>query len=308
MYRYILVRLLVSIPTLIGITVLVFAMMHLVPGDPLDFMFADQTLTSEQRDLIREQLGLNDPLPEQYWRFFVNAIQGDLGQALFVKRPVTRIIMDELPYTIRLAVVGMTLTIIFGLTFGVLAALFHGSWLDSAIMAVAISGISVPDFWLGLVVMLIFAVKLGWLPILGPESLKVLIMPAFVIGFRASAINSRMTRSGLLEVLNQDYIRTARAKGLSERVVIVRHGLKNALIPLVTYLGIQMGQLLGGAVIIETVFGRRGVGALAVNSILQRDLPLAQGTVLLVAVIYILVNLGVDFLYAFIDPRIRYDQ
>ena len=308
MYRYILVRLLVSIPTLIGITVLVFAMMHLVPGDPLDFMFADQTLTSEQRDLIREQLGLNDPLPEQYWRFFVNAIQGDLGQALFVKRPVTRIIMDELPYTIRLAVVGMTLTIIFGLTFGVLAALFHGSWLDSAIMAVAISGISVPDFWLGLVVMIIFAVKLGWLPILGPESLKVLIMPAFVIGFRASAINSRMTRSGLLEVLNQDYIRTARAKGLSERVVIVRHGLKNALIPLVTYLGIQMGQLLGGAVIIETVFGRRGVGALAVNSILQRDLPLAQGTVLLVAVIYILVNLGVDFLYAFIDPRIRYDQ
>jgi peptide/nickel transport system permease protein len=308
MYRYISARLLMSIPSLIGISVLVFSMMHLVPGDPLDFMFREVMLTGEQRALLREQLGLNDPLPVQYWRFFVKAIRGDLGQALFVKRPVTRIIMDELPYTVRLAVVGMTLTVIFGLSFGTLAALFHGTWLDSVIMAIAISGLSIPNFWLGLVIMLVFAVKLGWLPILGPESLKVLIMPAFVIGFRASAINSRMTRSGLLEVLNQDYIRTARAKGLPELAVIVRHGLKNALIPVVTYMGLQFGQLLGGAVVIETVFARRGVGALAVNAILQRDLPLAQGTVLFVSVIYVLVNLGVDFLYAYIDPRIHYDQ
>ena len=307
MNRYILARLLLSIPTLIGITVLVFSMINLIPGDPLNFMFGELTLTSEQRDLIRERLGLNDPLPVQYGRFFVKAIHGDLGQALFVKRPVTRIIMDELPYTARLAVAGMTLTVIFGLTFGTLAALFHDTWLDSAIMVIAISGLSIPDFWLGLVIMLIFAVKLDWLPILGPESLKVMIMPAFVMGFRASAINSRMTRSGLLEVLNQDYIRTARAKGLAERVVIVRHGLKNAMIPVVTYMGLQFGQLLGGAVIIETVFARRGIGALAVNAVLQRDLPLAQGTVLFVAVVYTLVNLGIDFLCAYIDPRIRYD-
>ena len=307
MYRYISARLLMGIPTLIGISVLVFSMMHLIPGDPVDFMFGELNLTGEQRALIRARLGLDDPLSVQYWRFFSGAIRGDLGQALFIKRPVTRIIMDELPYTLRLAVAGMTLTVIFGFTFGILAALFHGTWLDGVIMAIAISGLSVPNFWLGLVLMLIFAVKLGWLPIIGPESLKVLIMPAFVIGFRASAINTRLTRSGLLEVLNQDYIRTARAKGLREGIVVARHGLKNALIPVVTYMGLQFGQLLGGAVVIETVFARRGIGAVVVNAILQRDLPLAQGTVLFVSVVYLLVNLSVDFVYAYLDPRIHYD-
>ena len=307
MQRYLVSRLLLSVPALIGITVLVFGMIHLVPGDPLEFMFQDAMLTGEARVLLRKQLGLDDPLHVQYWRFLNKALRGDLGKAIFVQRPVIRIIADELPYTARLAVAGMTLTIFFGLTFGTLGALSHGTWLDSVIMASALSGLSVPDYWMGLMLILIFGVRLGWLPVLGPESLKVLIMPAFVIGFRASAIISRMTRSGLLEVLNQDYIRTARAKGLTEGVVIVRHGLKNALMPVVTYMGLQFGQLLSGAVVVETVFARRGVGALAVNAILQRDLPLAQGTVLFVAVVYTLVNLGIDFLCAYIDPRIRYD-
>jgi ABC-type dipeptide/oligopeptide/nickel transport system permease component len=236
-----------------------------------------------------------------------NAVQGDLGKAIFVQRPVTRIILDELPFTLRLALGGMTLTVLFGLIFGVLAALFHNSWLDSLIMAVALSGLSVPNFWLGLMLTYIFCAKLNLLPILGDESLAVLILPSFVIGFRASATISRLTRSGLLEVLNQDYIRTARAKGLTERAVVVRHALKNALIPVVTYLGLQFGQLLGGAVVVETVFARRGIGSLTVNAILQRDLPLAQGTVLFVALAYVLTNLSVDVLYAYIDPRIRYN-
>jgi ABC-type dipeptide/oligopeptide/nickel transport system permease component len=282
-------------------------MMHLVPGDPIDFMFQGRTLTSEDRALIRERLGLDDPLPVQYLRFLGNAVQGDLGKAIFVQRPVTRIILDELPFTLRLALGGMTLTVLFGLIFGVLAALFHNSWLDSLIMAVALSGLSVPNFWLGLMLTYIFCAKLNLLPILGDESLAVLILPSFVIGFRASATISRLTRSGLLEVLNQDYIRTARAKGLTERAVVVRHALKNALIPVVTYLGLQFGQLLGGAVVVETVFARRGIGSLTVNAILQRDLPLAQGTVLFVALAYVLTNLSVDVLYAYIDPRIRYN-
>ena len=306
MYKYAFSRLMLGIPTLLGISILVFSMLHLVPGDPLDYMFQEARLSLEDRERIREQLGLNDPLHIQYGRFLSKAVRGDLGQALFVKRPVSRIIADELPYTARLALLGMTLTVFFGLLFGILAALFRNTWLDGLIMATAISGLSMPDFWLGLMLIFIFSVKLGWLPIFGPESLKVMIMPAFVIGFRASAIISRLTRSGLLEVLSQDYIRTARAKGLRERVVVMRHALKNAFIPVVTYLGLQFGQLLGGAVIIETVFARRGVGTLAVNAILQRDLPLAQGTVLFVAVVYLIANLGVDFIYAFIDPRIRY--
>jgi peptide/nickel transport system permease protein len=266
MHRYILKRLLVSVPTLIGISVLVFSMMHLVPGDPVDFMFRQQGVTKEQRALVRAQLGLDDPLPVQYWRFFTKAIQGDLGTAVFPRRPVSGIIMDELPFTVRLAVAGMTLTALFGIVFGTLAALSRGTWLDSAIMVIAMSGLSVPNYWLGMVLILVFAVKLGWLPIRGPESLAVLIMPAFVIGFRSSAVISRLTRSGLLEVLNQDYIRTARAKGLAERVVVVRHALRNALIPLVTYMGLQLGQLLGGAVIVESIFARRGIGSLTLNA------------------------------------------
>jgi len=282
-------------------------MLHLVPGDPLDVMFHDAVLTAEDRALIQEQLGLNAPLHIQYWRFLVKALRGDLGKSLFVQRPVTRIILDELPYTVRLAGLGMGLAILLGLSFGIAAALSYNSRLDAVIMILAVSGVSIPAFWMSLLSILLFSVKLRWLPIFGPESLKVLVLPASVIGFRYAAIISRMTRSGLLEVLNEDYIRTARAKGVRERTVVVRHALKNALIPVVTYMGLQFGNLLTGTVFIELPFARRGVGSVAVTSILQRDFPLAQGVVLLVAVVYTLVNLGVDLLYAYIDPRIRYE-
>jgi len=306
MHRYVISRLALAIPTILGVSLLVFLMLHLVPGDPIDFMFQGSALSAAEKDAIRDRLGLNDPLYIQYGRFLFKAVQGDLGTAIFIRRPVTRIILDELPYTVRLAVAGMSLTILFGLSFGILSALCHNTWIESVISAIALSGLSMPSFWLALMLTYIFSVRLGWLPIFGEESLAVLIMPAFVVGFRASAMITRLTRSGLLEVLNQCYIRTARAKGLMERTVVVRHALKNALIPVVTYLGLQFGQLLGGAVIVETVFARRGIGSLAVNAILQRDLPLAQGTVLFVALAYVVVNLVVDILYAYLDPRVRY--
>lgn len=305
MTSYVLRRLLLGVPTIIGVTVLVFAMLHLVPGDPIEVMFQDATLSVRDRELIREQLGLNDPLLIQYGRFLANAVRGDLGQALFVQRPVTRILAAELPYTIRLAILAMAFAALFGVTFGVLAAVRANTWLDTMIMTVAIAGLSMPEFWLGLIAILVFSVQLGWVPLFGPEW-QVIVLPALIIGFRASAILSRMVRSGLLEVLNQDYIRTAHSKGLAGRVVVLKHAMRNAWIPVITIMGLQFGQLLGGAVIIEIVFARRGVGALTINAILQRDLPLAQGTVLVVAVVYILVNLATDLVYAAVDPRIRY--
>lgn len=306
MRRYVISRLLITIPTLLGISILVFSMLHLIPGDPAMTMFH----TSGGRldfELIREQLGLNDPLYVQYWRFISGAVRGDLGDAIFMHRPVSTLIMDALPYTLRLAALATVFYVGAGLFFGILSALNVNSWLDNALMAIAVSGLSIPDFWLALMLILVFSVKLRLLPVFGDDSLKVLILPAFVLGFRSSALISRMTRSGLLEVLGQDYVRTARAKGLAERWVVYRHALKNALIPVITMMGLQLGTLLGGAVVVETVFARQGLGNLAVVAILQRDYPLAQGTVLFVATLFVLVNLVVDLAYAYLDPRIRYN-
>ncbi len=307
MRRYVISRVVHSIFTLLVISILVFSILHLIPGDPALIMVARSGGFIDV-DEIRHQLGLDLPLPVQYWRFLRNAVHGDLGKAMFQDRAVTAIIMMELPYSIRLACLGMVVTMVLGLSFGILSALSANSWLDTASTAIAVLGVCIPDFWLSLLLIMLFSVKLGWLPMFGPESLKVLILPAFVIGFQGSAFISRLTRSGLLEVLGQDYIRTARAKGLLERVVIMRHALKNALIPVVTFTGLQFARLLGGVVIVEAVFGRHGIGQLVVNAILQRDFPLAQGTVLFTAAAYMVVNVAVDIMYAYIDPRIRYEQ
>jgi ABC-type dipeptide/oligopeptide/nickel transport system permease component len=283
-------------------------MLHLIPGDPV-LMILRTASANVDLDAIRHQLGLDLPLHVQYWRFLSKALRGDLGQSIFIKRPVLGMIMSELPYTIRLAGLGMIFIIFFGLLFGIVSALGVNSWVDSVIMTVAVSGMSIPDFWLSLLLILLFCVKLGWLPIfeLESDSLKVVVLPAFVIGVRTWALISRIVRSGLLEVLGEDYIRTARAKGLAEHVVLLRHALKNALIPVVTVMGLHFGGLLGGAVVVETVFARPGIGHLTITAILQRDYPLAQGTVLFGATIFVLMNLVVDFFYAYIDPRIRYD-
>ncbi|MCB0159586.1 MAG: ABC transporter permease [Caldilineaceae bacterium] len=307
MSRYIINRLLLTIPVLLGVSVLVFAMLHLVPGDPVMAMFAQTGASGRQIEEIKEQLGLNDPLPVQYLRFLSNAVRGDLGKSLWGERDVLDMILEALPSTIRLTIAGMGVAIVLGLTLGIIAALNHNSWIDNLTMVTALAGVSIPSFWLGLMLILVFAVNLRWFPIVGQGSWKSIVLPAVALGFGASALIARMTRSELLEVMGQDYIRTARAKGLRSRIVVLRHGLKNALIPVLTIVGLQFGALLGGTVIIETVFARQGLGRIAVEALKARDFPVAQGVVLFVALIYVFVNLIVDLLYAVVDPRIRYN-
>ena len=307
MSRYIINRLLLTIPVLLGVSVLVFAMLHLVPGDPIMAMFAQTGASGRQIEEIKEQLGLNDPLPVQYLRFLSNAVRGDLGKSLWGERDVLDMILEALPSTIRLTIAGMGVAIVLGLTLGIIAALNHNSWIDNLTMVTALAGVSIPSFWLGLMLILVFAVNLRWFPIVGQGSWKSIVLPAVALGFGASALIARMTRSELLEVMGQDYIRTARAKGLRSRIVVLRHGLKNALIPVLTIVGLQFGALLGGTVIIETVFARQGLGRIAVEALKARDFPVAQGVVLFVALIYVFVNLIVDLLYAVVDPRIRYN-
>lgn len=303
---YVLKRLIAAIPILIGISALVFFSLKLVPGDELTAVIGDALVSNEQYASLREQYGLNDPLHVQYLRFVGRAIQGDLGRSLQFKRPVIDEIRSQLPATIQLTAAAMVIAVTVGLGLGILAALRPHSWLDSISMSVALAGVSFPSFWVGLMMLLIFSLALGWLPATGTEGFERLIMPAATLGFGAAAIIARLTRSSLLEVLRQQYIVTARAKGLSFAGVVFKHALRNAIIPVVTIVGLQFGNLLAGAVVVETVFSRQGIGRLLVTAILGRDFPLVQGVVLFVASVYVLVNLLVDVSYAFIDPRIRY--
>lgn len=308
MRRYMISRLLLVIPTLLGVSCVVFNMLQLIPGDPALIM-ARKAGAGVDLEVIRHRLGLDLPLHVQYWNFLRNAVQGDLGQAFIIDRPVTDILLGELPFTLRLALVAVFFILVIGLPLGILSALKVNTWADSASMTVAVAGVAMPDFWLAILFILIFAVRLGWFPIFDEsDSLKVLLLPGFVLGFRSSAIIARMTRSALLEVLGEDYIRTARMKGLTERSIVMRHALKNALIPVVTVLGLHLAGLLAGSIVVEHVFARRGIGSLALDAILQRDYPLAQGTVLFVATVFVLMNVIVDFLYGYLDPRIRFDQ
>jgi ABC-type dipeptide/oligopeptide/nickel transport system permease component len=249
---------------------------------------------------------LNDPIHAQYLRFVGRAIQGDLGRSLQFKRPVIDEIRTQLPATLQLTAAAMVVALTVGLGLGILAAIRPHSLLDAFTMSIAMAGVSFPSFWVGLMLLLIFSLALGWLPATGTEGIERLIMPAATLGFGAAAIIARLTRSSLLEVLQQQYIVTARAKGLSFVKVVFRHALRNALIPVVTIVGLQFGNLLAGAVVIETVFSRQGIGRLLVTAILGRDFPLVQGVILFVASVYVIVNLLVDLSYALIDPRIRY--
>ncbi|MEO6061903.1 MAG: ABC transporter permease [Thermoflexales bacterium] len=306
MGTYILKRLLAAIPILIGISALVFFSLKLVPGDPLSAITGDAVIGKEEADRLREQYGLNDPLHVQYLRFVGRAIQGDLGRSLQFKRPVIDEIGAQLPATLQLTAAAMVIALTVGLSLGILAAIRPHSLLDALTMSVAMAGVSFPSFWVGLMLLLIFSLALGWLPATGTEGIERLIMPAATLGFGAAAIIARLTRSSLLEVLQQQFIVTARAKGLSFVKVVFRHALRNALIPVVTIVGLQFGNLLAGAVVIETVFSRQGIGRLLVTAILGRDFPLVQGVILFVASVYVIVNLLVDLSYALIDPRIRY--
>ncbi len=308
MLRFIGKRLLASIPVLWGVTTLVFLAIHLLPGDPAELMLAESGGSAESIAYLRTQLGLDDPLYVQYGRFLLNTLRGDLGRSIFTNRPVLQTILEQLPSTIELALAAMLMAVVLGTGLGILAALNHNSWLDNICMAIAVAGVSVPIFWSGLLLILLFSSTLHWLPATGQGGLRHLLMPAAVLGFASSGTIARLVRSGLLEVLQKEYITTARAKGLSERLIFYRHALKNALIPVITVVGLQFGFLLGGAVVTETVFSRQGIGRLIVDAILWKDFPLVQGGVLLAAVTYTLVNLLVDISYAFADPRIRHDE
>jgi peptide/nickel transport system permease protein len=297
--------LLLSLITLFGVSVLIFLMLRVLPGDPARVL-AGLNASEEQVGRLRDQLGLDDSLLSQYWAFISNLFQGDLGQSARTSRPVVDEIAVRLPATLILAVVATVIGSIVGVTAGVIAAVRRNSILDHAISSVAMMGVSMPVYWLGLLLILLFAVTLGWLPAAGSGEPLSIVLPAVTLAAFSTALISRMTRASMLEVLGQDYIRTAEAKGAPPRRVIIRHGLRNAFIPVLTVISLQFGALLGGAVLTETVFGWPGIGRLLVDSIGARDFAVVQGVVLVYAAAFILLNVIVDVLYVVVDPRIRY--
>jgi peptide/nickel transport system permease protein/oligopeptide transport system permease protein len=299
-------RLLAVIPVLFGVTLAVFSMLFLVPGDPVKMMLAEFVTTPAQIEQMRAQLHLDEPILKQYGRFVGNALRGDLGTSIRSRRAVSTEIGENVGSTAQLALASMAVAIAIGVPLGLMAALLRNSWLDAGSMVVALLGVSMPSFWLGLLLIFTFSLHLGWFPATGGGDLWHLVLPSVTLGMIASAIIARLTRSSMLEVLGQDYVRTARAKGLAWWGVVVRHALKNALIPVITIFGLQFGNLLAGAVIVETVFSRPGLGRLIVGGILAKDFPLVQGTVLFVATAYVMINVLVDITYAFVDPRIRF--
>jgi len=306
-FRYFLYRLAAVIPVLFGVSIAVFVMVRLVPGDPVQLMFTNQPLPSPARlEEIRHQLGLDLPIWKQYLNYLTGVLQGDFGQSIRSRQPVFEEIVQRLPNTLRLTFASLAVAITVGILAGVLSAVYKGRWIDKVSMVVSILGISIPGFWFGLMIMLLFGVRLEWLPVSGATSWKHLVMPAITLGLISSAIIARLTRASMLDALGQDYVRTARAKGLRGSTVVTRHALRNAFIPVVTIIGLQIGGLLSGAFIIETVFAYPGVGQLAVTALQARDFPVIQGIVLMVAAIYVCVNLLADLVYGFLDPRIQY--
>jgi peptide/nickel transport system permease protein len=306
MLQYIIKRLLSAIPALLGISLLLFFMLRMLPGDPAQVL-AGQMASPEDIQLIHHQLGLDRPIIVQYGLFLSRLVRFDLGRSARTQNPVIQEVWARLPNTVLLAVVAITLACLFGIPAGIISAWRPYSWIDYLFTSMALFGISMPVFWLGLMLVVIFSVILHWLPAGGTGSWKHIILPSFTLAAFVVAFISRMTRASMMEALSQDYTTTARAKGLGERVVVIKHALRNALIPIVTVVGLQFGLLLGGAVLTETVFAWPGLGRLIVDSILARDYPVIQGTILIFGFLYILVNLMVDILYVFIDPRIRYD-
>ncbi|MDQ3549868.1 MAG: ABC transporter permease [Chloroflexota bacterium] len=292
MLRFIGIRVLTAIPVLFGVATIVFFMMRVLPGDPAQLMLYETGASGEEVEQLREQLGLNDPLYIQFWNYLANVVQGDFGQSFYTKQYVTTMLASQFRSTLELTLAAMLISTALGVTLGVISAIKQHTWVDSASMVFALAGVSLPSFWLGLMLIFLFSLRLGWLPTVGSSSLKHLILPAVTLGIGGAAIIARLVRSSMLEVLRQEYVVTARAKGLSAYAV--------------TILGLQFGYLLGGTVVVETVFSRQGIGRLAVVAIKGKDFDVIQGWALFVATIYIFVNLLVDISYAWLDPRIRY--
>jgi ABC-type dipeptide/oligopeptide/nickel transport system permease component len=306
MLRYILHRILMLVPVLFGVTLVSFSLLHMVPGDPAEVL-AGQEATQEDVDRIRKEYGLDQPLVVQYLRFIGNAARGDLGISVQSRHPVRELLLQRLAFTLQLSLASILVASAIGLLAGIISSTRQYSLFDTASMLGALFGISMPIFWLGLLLILIFAVRLHWFPSGGTGALRHLILPAIALGSASAAVIARMTRASMLEVTRQDYIRTARATGYRESVVVFRHALKNAMIPVVTVFGLEFGYMLGGAVLTETVFSLPGIGRLLVEGIFARDYPVVQGAMILVATTFVLVNLLTDVAYAFFDPRIRYE-
>ncbi|RLA81734.1 MAG: glutathione ABC transporter permease GsiC [Deltaproteobacteria bacterium] len=298
-------RTLITAPTVLGALTLVFFFLHIVPGDPVEAMLGESARAVE-KERLRHELGLDLPLAAQYLKFLKGIATGDLGESYFFRRPVAEVIAERVPATLELAVASLFVAGIIALPLGILAALREGTALDALSMLFALIGVSMPNFWLGPLLIILFSIKLGWFPVSGRSGLGSLVLPALTLGTALAALLSRMTRSSLLEVLGEEYLTVARAKGLPERRVILKHALRNALIPIVTVLGLQFGALLSGAIITENVFSWPGIGTLLITAVEARDYPLVQGCVLFISIVYVAVNLAVDLLYGFIDPRIRY--
>jgi len=334
MFNYIIKRLLALIPILIGVAVIVFLIVHLIPGDPAQTMLGERA-TDQALERLREQMGLNDPLPVQFWRYVKDLLQGDLGRSIMSNNPVSTELAQRFPATLELSFFAIMFAVFVGVPAGIFASINQNSWFDNLSMLIALMGVSMPIFWLGLMFIWLFAVELGWFP---PSSrigvglefspitnlyvvdsilqfnfaalkdvLHHLVLPAVALGTIPMAIIARMTRSSMLEVLKKDYIRTAYAKGLKRKIVIFKHALKNAMVPIITVVGLQFGVLLGGAVMTETIFSWPGLGKYLVDAIYARDFPIVQGGILFFAGVFVIVNLIVDLSYALVDPRIQYE-
>ena len=305
MLTFIVKRLLGMIPTLLLVAVVVFLFVHMLPGDPAR-LAAGPEADQQTVELVRKELGLDQPLPQQFVRYFSHMLQGDLGTSLRTKRPVSTEIADRFMPTLWLTIASMVWSVVFGMVIGIVSAVWRNRWPDRLGMTLAVSGISFPAFALGMMLMQIFSVNLGWLPTVGASTWQHYILPSITLGAAVAAVMARFTRASFVEVVQEDFVRTARAKGLSERRVIIKHALRNALIPVVTMMGLQFGFLLGGSIVVETVFNWPGLGRLLVDAVTQRDYPVIQGLVLLFSLEFILINLIVDVLYGVINPSIRY--
>jgi len=307
MQAYLVSRLITAVWVVAGLTSLVFFLIHWVPGDPVEVMLGESTAAAD-RTALRHALGLDQPLLQQWGAFLSGVVQLDLGSSLYERQPVLDLLRERYPATLELAALAFLIALVIAVPMGVLAAARRGTVWDAGAMGFSLLGVSIPNFWLGPLLVMLFSVTLGWFPVSGRSGPDSLVLPAVTLGTALAAILSRMVRSSLLEVLGEDYIRTARAKGLSPFRVLVRHGLRNAWLPVLTVLGMQLGALLGGAVVTETVFNWPGIGSLLVESIQRRDYPVVQGCVLTISLCYVLINLVTDLLYAWVDPRVRLGQ
>ncbi|EJT7379740.1 glutathione ABC transporter permease GsiC [Salmonella enterica] len=305
MLNYVLKRLLGLIPTLLIVAVLVFLFVHLLPGDPAR-LIAGSEADAQVIALVRQQLGLDQPLHVQFWHYITHVLQGDFGTSMVSRRPVSEEIASRFLPTLWLTITSMIWAVLFGMAIGIAAAVWRNRWPDRVGMTLAVTGISFPAFALGMLLMQIFSVDLGWLPTVGADSWQHYILPSLTLGAAVASVMARFTRSSFVDVLSEDYMRTARAKGVSETWVVLKHGLRNAMIPVVTMMGLQFGFLLGGSIVVEKVFNWPGLGRLLVDSVDMRDYPVIQAEVLLFSLEFILINLVVDVLYAAINPAIRY--